>query len=76
MINADETQTKVNKCCFSNPKYAGICEVTPAEGETCESILEYLNNPNSAGKSYCSTSRLRGGWQAADCATDTDEDQD
>jgi hypothetical protein len=76
MINADEqTQTKASRCCFTNPKYAGVCEVTPGEDETCSSILEYLNNPNSVGKSYCSTN-MRGGWQEADCGAESDQSQD
>jgi hypothetical protein len=55
------------KCCFKNNRYAGACEVTPAEGETCKSILEYLNNPNSTGKAYCGGTAIRGGWGSATC---------
>jgi hypothetical protein len=54
------------KCCFTNPAYTGVCQVTPAEGETCQSILDYLNAPNSAGKNYCGT--VRGGWQQTSCS--------
>ncbi len=54
-------------CCFTNPQYAGICRVTPVEGETCESILAYLNNPMSSGKGYCSNTEIRGGWKTIDC---------
>jgi hypothetical protein len=54
-------------CCFTNPKYAGVCAVQPAEGETCQSILDYLNNPQSQGKTYCESTNVRGGWQHAAC---------
>jgi hypothetical protein len=57
------------KCCFTNPRHAGTCEVTPGAGETCGSILAYLNNPNSQGKTYCGNTTIRGGWQSASCAT-------
>jgi hypothetical protein len=55
------------KCCFTNPRHAGVCEVTPAKGETCGSILAYLNNPNSLGKTYCGNTTIRGGWQSVAC---------
>jgi hypothetical protein len=55
------------KCCFTNPRHAGTCEVTPAKDETCGSILGYLNNPNSLGKTYCSNTTIRGGWTSAAC---------
>ena len=51
------------KCCFTNPAFTGVCQVTPQEGETCKSILDYLNTPNSVGKSYCGETNIRGGWQ-------------
>ena len=49
-------------CCFANDRYEGTCTVVPGEGETCESILAYLNNPMSTGKSYCGGTTVRGGW--------------
>ena len=55
------------KCCFKNAAYSGVCEVTPAKDETCGSILEYLNTPNSAGKSYCGGTNIRGGWELVSC---------
>ncbi len=55
------------KCCFSNPGYAGTCEVQPAKDESCGQILGYLNNPMSQGKGYCGNTTLRGGWQSAVC---------
>jgi hypothetical protein len=78
MINAntEDEATEKQECCFANPKYAGICEVNPAEGETCASILEYLNDPQSAGKTYCQGTRLRIGWKQVDCETDEEEDSD
>ncbi len=54
-------------CCFVNEAYVGTCAVVPAEKETCESILAYLNSPNSTGKTYCSSTRLRGHWKSAPC---------
>jgi hypothetical protein len=55
-------------CCFTNRGYAGTCKVTPAKEETCESILNYLNNPSSQGKTYCNSTTVRGGWQSVACA--------
>jgi hypothetical protein len=54
-------------CCFSNPYYAGVCEVRPSGDETCAGILAYLNNPNSVGKSYCGNTTVRGGWTQVQC---------
>src|SRR5262245_16416293 len=56
------------KCCFTNPRQAGTCEVTPGSGETCGSVLAYLNSPNSQGKTYCGNTTVRGGWQSVSCA--------
>ena len=55
------------RCCFTNPRYTGVCVVTPAEDETCSSILAYLNNPNSVGKPYCGGTTIRGGWAQVEC---------
>jgi hypothetical protein len=56
------------KCCFtSSSGYQGVCEVTTGEGETCESILAYLNNPHSVGKTYCGNTKVRGGWKSVPC---------
>ena len=54
-------------CCFENPRYVGVCEVEPAKDETCASILEYLNNLQSTGKSYCNSTNIRGGWKVVPC---------
>lgn len=54
-------------CCFTNPRHAGTCEVAPGKDETCASILEYLNSPQSQGKDYCSRTTLRGGWTLVPC---------
>jgi hypothetical protein len=54
-------------CCFSNPSYSGTCQVNPGEGETCATILSYLNTPLSTGKSYCSNTDVRGGWKQETC---------
>lgn len=54
-------------CCFTNARYVGTCEIEPAKDETCTTILDYLNNPQSQGKSYCSNTTIRGGWQQVPC---------
>jgi len=54
-------------CCFENPRYVGVCQVEPAKDETCSSILEYLNNPQSAGRPYCNSTAVRGGWKIVPC---------
>gem|GEM_PF-617779 len=55
-------------CCFANPRYGGTCAVTPAAGETCTSILAYLNGLSTAGKGYCSSTDIRGGWTQVECS--------
>jgi hypothetical protein len=55
-------------CCFTNPQYSGTCAAEPGKDETCVSILEYLNNPRSQGKTYCENTSIRGGWKQAECA--------
>jgi hypothetical protein len=56
-------------CCFANDRYEGTCTVAPGKGETCESILAYLNNPMSAGKTYCGGTIVRSGWVTVSCTT-------
>jgi len=65
--SAGTTGEAKEPCCFTNPRYTGVCQVSPAEDETCSSILAYLNNPNSSGKGYCGGTSIRGGWQQASC---------
>lgn len=60
-------ETQKATCCFEHDGYQGTCVVVPGDGETCESILEYLNKPATVGKSYCGGSRLRGNWKSAAC---------
>jgi hypothetical protein len=54
-------------CCFTNPQYSGVCSVEPAVDETCGQVLEYLNTPQSQGKSYCGNTNVRGGWATKRC---------
>ena len=54
-------------CCFTNARYVGTCEVEPDKDQTCAAILDYLNNPQSQGKSYCGNTTIRGGWQQVPC---------
>ncbi len=54
-------------CCFNNFRYAGGCMVVARGGETCQSILSYLNNFQSVGRYYCDNTTVRGGWSLTDC---------
>jgi hypothetical protein len=56
-------------CCFTNRAFTGVCRVKPAEDETCATILAYLNNPQSQGKTYCGGTTIRSGWQQVSCET-------
>jgi len=60
-------------CCFSNPRFSGVCMVTPGEDETCADILAYLNNQSSVGKTYCGNTKVRGGWSQVECESSTSE---
>ena len=64
---AEDEQNENGQCCFVNPNYQGVCAVSPADGESCEEILAYLNTPLSVGKTYCENSRIRGGWERVNC---------
>lgn len=55
------------RCCFNNARYTGTCEVTPADDETCQDILAYLNNASAAGKQYCGNTNIRRGWTEVAC---------
>lgn len=54
-------------CCYTNPQYAGVCVVQPAQNESCASVRTYLNNPQSQGKAYCGSTSIRGGWRQVKC---------
>ncbi|MCG6949217.1 MAG: hypothetical protein LJE93_09930 [Acidobacteria bacterium] len=77
-----ETSTSAEQqepCCFENPRFSGVCKVTPGPDETCADILAYLNNPNSAGRTYCGNTKVRGGWTQVQCeqpSTTTDSDHE
>jgi ketosteroid isomerase-like protein len=58
-----------DRCCLTNFRFAGTCQVMPRQGQLCENILSYLNNFNSAGEDYCSSTYIRGGWTLVDCAS-------
>lgn len=66
--NPPATAATPPPCCFVHEAYAGTCAVVPAEKETCETILAYLNSPNSTGKTYCNSTRLRGQWKSTPCS--------
>ena len=55
------------RCCLTNNAYRGVCVVTLGEKETCEGALDYLNAPNTTGRTYCNSTRLRGGWAIVPC---------
>lgn len=63
-------------CCFTNPAYSGICVVKPSDQETCKTILDYLNNPHSSGKTYCGGTTIRGGWKETKCPQTSDPKRD
>jgi len=58
-------------CCFTNERFAGVCQVVPEQDETCADILGYLNDPNSTGKTYCGSTTIRGGWTQVKCSEET-----
>jgi hypothetical protein len=66
-VSASGDAVASDVCCFANPRFNGVCSVTPGEGESCASILAYLNNPNSSGKAYCGGTDIRGGWKKVEC---------
>jgi hypothetical protein len=69
LLQSDENEEEQAQaqCCFTHDGYQGNCVVTPTEGETCESILEYLNTAGTVGKTYCNNSKWRGGWTQVSC---------
>jgi len=67
---AAEQAAMADPCCFTNPRYTGVCQQVPQEDETCGDILRYLNNPNSTGKAYCGNTSIRGGWAQVECEED------
>ena len=58
---------EAGRCCLSNFRYSGICEVSVGSGESCGDVLSYLNNFQSAGRQYCGNSIIRGGWTLTRC---------
>lgn len=65
-VNANGVASS-DDCCFTNPRFTGVCRVTPGADETCADILAYLNNQTSVGKTYCGNTKVRGGWAQVDC---------
>lgn len=70
-IGAETATTEItignDTCCFNNPRYTGVCEVTTGPDETCSDVLAYLNNQASVGKTYCGSTKVRGGWAQIEC---------
>lgn len=71
VMSARATGIAKDPCCFTNPRYTGVCEVTPGEDESCGGILAYLNSQTSVGKSYCGNTTIRGGWRTVSCESDS-----
>jgi hypothetical protein len=67
LVAATSPRGAAARCCLTNTAYRGVCVVTLGEKETCESVLAYLNAPNTAGRTYCNSTRLRGGWEIVPC---------
>ncbi len=69
-VGAEELATNTigsDTCCFANPRYSGVCEVTTGPDETCSDVVAYLNNQESVGKTYCGNTTIRGGWAQVEC---------
>jgi hypothetical protein len=62
-------EAEARQCCFANPGFTGTCQVTVEKGEQCSAVLDYLNTPNTSGRSYCNSSEIRGGWTSVACPT-------
>jgi hypothetical protein len=56
-----------DRCCLTNFRYSGICEVSVGSGAGCGDVLSYLNNFQSAGRQYCGNTIIRGGWTLSRC---------
>ncbi len=60
-------EAEAKQCCFTNPGFTGTCQVAITKGEQCSAVLDYLNTPNSTGRSYCNNTEIRGGWSGVAC---------
>ena len=67
LLPAVAVAAEAEPCCFTNQRFTGMCNVVPQEDETCATILNYLNTPNSTGKGYCGGTDIRGGWTHVQC---------
>jgi hypothetical protein len=72
-IAGEQVQSGGKVCCFTNPQYSGVCEITPTKEETCESILKYLNTAGTVGKTYCTNTKIRGGWKLVTCEDEQEQ---
>ena len=67
-VHHQDTQSSEPRlCCVANPRFSGICSVELGPDETCQAVLDYLNNANSVGKTYCGKTNIRGGWAQVEC---------
>jgi hypothetical protein len=62
-----ERDSERRLCCVANPRFAGVCSVELGPDETCQDVLDYLNNAASVGKTYCGKTNVRGGWRQVPC---------
>lgn len=76
IVTAEDEKEPPKDCCFEHPNYQGLCAVTPGGEETCATILDYLNSPGTTNKTYCNSTRIRGGWTQVDCKTDQQKQQE
>jgi hypothetical protein len=67
LVAAPEGPSPRADCCYTNRAFSGVCRVKPSEDETCATILAYLNNPQSRGRTYCGATTIRTGWQQVPC---------
>jgi hypothetical protein len=66
-ISGQVQTSEGGRCCLTNFRYSGICEVSVGSGESCGGALSYLNNFQSAGRQYCGNTIIRGGWTLSRC---------
>lgn len=66
-ISGQVQTSEGGRCCLTNFRYSGVCEVRVQSGGSCGDALSYLNNFQSAGQAYCGNTIIRGGWTLVRC---------
>ena len=67
VTEAATVASEERSCCVANPRFAGICKVSLGPEETCQDVLDYLNNAQSKGRTYCGNTDIRMGWAEVEC---------